>query len=173
MLWAGFAMLRSDSIPVNRPGGPAPARIVSGGQTGADRAALDAAMALGIPCGGWCPRGRLAEDGTIDPRYPLTECDSPDPDTRTRLNVRDSDATLILARGELSGGTELTREVALGLGRPVLVADPSAPESVGSVMDWMAKHLPGTLNVAGPRESKQPGSYLGARRFLESLWGPG
>ena len=87
-------------------------RIVSGGQTGVDRAALDVALSLGIPCAGWCPRGRRAEDGPIDARYPLNETPSTSYAKRTEWNVRDSDATLILARLPLGGGTALTERLA-------------------------------------------------------------
>ncbi|MEW6270663.1 MAG: putative molybdenum carrier protein [Thermodesulfobacteriota bacterium] len=143
-------------------------RIVSGGQSGVDRAALDAALALGVPCGGWCPKGRLAEDGPIDPRYPLRETRSPRYERRTYANVRDSDATLIVARGELTGGTAYTARVARELGRPVLVVAPQ-PSQVPRVVAWLAEERVGVLNVAGPRESGAPGIYADARRFLEDV----
>src|SRR3954447_14624932 len=95
-------------------------RIVSGGQTGVDRAALDVALALGIPCGGWCPRGRGAEDGLIPERYPLVETPAADASQRTRWNVRDSDGTLILAWGEPTGGTLLTVQACRETGKPHL-----------------------------------------------------
>jgi len=146
------------------------ARLVSGGQTGADRAALDVAVALGLEYGGWCPRGGWAEDHPARPgllaTYPLLrETDSADPATRTRLNVRDSDATLVIPGNEgASGGTALALAVADELGRPVLTAD-----DLGAVLSWLAR-LPGaaiTLNVAGPRESEDPGVYRRTRRLLE------
>ena len=93
-------------------------KIISGGQTGVDRGALDAAISLGIPHGGWCPRGRLAEDGRIPDRYQLRETDSPDYPSRTEQNVLDSDATLILYRGRIAGGTEFTLRLAQQHGRP-------------------------------------------------------
>ena len=91
---------------------PFPQKIVSGGQTGVDRAALDVAGALGLARGGWCPKGRLAEDGTIPDRYPLAETETAAYEERTRLNVADADATLVLNWGPLEGGTLLTAETA-------------------------------------------------------------
>ena len=88
-----------------------PSRIVSGGQTGVDRAALDVAIAIGIEHGGWCPAGRLAEDGVVPPQYDLRETDSNEYPVRTELNVADSDATLILYEGKLKGGTLLTQKI--------------------------------------------------------------
>jgi hypothetical protein len=112
-------------------------KIVSGGQTGADRAALDVALACGLDAGGWVPRGRLAEDGRIAERYRgLAETSSVDPAERTRCNVRDSDATLIVSRGRLQGGSLLTLDEAQRIGRPVLHVDmtisnlPSAVEQL-------------------------------------------
>src|SRR3990172_4511968 len=100
-----------------------PERIVAGGQTGVDRAALDAALGLGLPCGGWCPRGRKAEDGPIDPRYPMEETPSDDYAERTEWNVRDADGTLVLTRGEPSGGTAFTIATARRGRSPLLVLD--------------------------------------------------
>src|SRR5947209_13063019 len=94
------------------------AKIVSGGQTGVDRAALDVALELGLPCGGWCPRGRRAEDGPLPARYPLTETSWEGYPQRTRWNVRDSDGTLILTRGQPDRGTALTIKLAQRLGKP-------------------------------------------------------
>src|SRR5262245_54833883 len=87
-------------------------KIISGGQSGVDRAALDVALELGIPCGGWCPKGRRAEDGPLPDRYPLDETQTSFYPERTRRNVRDSDGTLILADGAAKGGTALTIELA-------------------------------------------------------------
>ena len=144
--------------------------IFSGGQTGVDRAALDAARKLGLPVGGWCPAGRAAEDGPIDPRYPLRETPSTDPAQRTEWNVRDSDATLILSPEPLAGGTALTRECAERLGRPMLVVDPAA-EDPEAARAWLAAVRPGRLNVAGPRESELPGAYASAEGFLRRALG--
>lgn len=152
------------------------ARVVSGGQTGVDRAALDTAVALGLPYGGWCPAGGLAEDLPSPPgllaAYPLLqETPDRDPDTRTEWNVGDSDATLIVVRSGLvrSPGTRLTVSIAQRLGRPHLVARWGDLEAVRG---WLAV-LPdsGTLNVAGPRESQEPGSYEAALRLLLRVLG--
>src|SRR5690606_9198142 len=134
-------------------------KIVSGGQTGVDRAALDAAMRHGVPCGGWCPRGRLAEDGCIPDTYPLTETDTADYPVRTRMNVEDSDGTLILNVGPLDGGTLFTRVRAEDRGKPCLVVDVGTDWDAGDVVQWLVRHRIRRLNVAGPRESKRPGVY--------------
>ena len=109
--------------PAPRDQPPRVEKIISGGQTGVDRAALDVALAMGIDCGGWCPKGRRAEDGSIPSRYPLAETASPAYSQRTKRNVRDSDATLILARGQPRGGTLLTKRTAVELGKPCLSID--------------------------------------------------
>ena len=147
-------------------------RIVSGGQTGADRAALDRAIAHRVPHGGWCPAGRRAEDGVIDARYALTELASRDYLQRTRRNVEDSDGTLILNLGDLEGGTRATLRFAERLKRPVLViqADAAPPEeSVRDVARWLREFSIATLNIAGPRESKRPGTYAAVSAFLDRL----
>ncbi|HSR12366.1 MAG TPA: putative molybdenum carrier protein, partial [Thermodesulfobacteriota bacterium] len=95
-------------------------KIISGGQTGVDRAALDVALELGIPAGGWCPKGRRAEDGRIPDYYPLQEASSPEYPVRTQLNVEDSDGTLILYRNSPAGGTALTIRLAKRLKKPHL-----------------------------------------------------
>jgi hypothetical protein len=150
-------------------------RLVSGGQSGVDRAALDTALALGIPCGGWCPRGRRAEDGPIPDRYPLAETPSSDYAERTRGNVRDSGGTLILTRGEPAGGTRLTLDECRTAGKPCLVIDLGGgdlAESVRAARDWIAAHLRGgVLNVAGPRASEQPDGYGRTAAFLRALLG--
>ena len=144
-------------------------KIVSGGQTGVDRAALDAALALAIPCGGWCPKGRLAEDGPIADRYPLQETTTIDYAVRTEWNVRDSDATLIINRGELEGGTRLTVELARRHQRPCLVVDPDRPSAIEDINTWLDDHDIRVLNVAGPRASKDPEIYGQARGVVERL----
>lgn len=145
-------------------------KIVSGGQTGADRAAFDTALSLGLEIGGWVPRGRRAEDGRIPDRYTgLRETDSDEYAVRTEWNVRDTDSTLILGFGPLSGGTELTRELAARMGRPHLVldlerADPD--EAAETIRAWLGERETPVLNVAGPRESEAPGIGAACRAVL-------
>lgn len=143
--------------------------IVSGGQTGVDRAALDVALRLGVPCGGWCPRGRLAEDGRLSPIYPLQETDSPDYAVRTEWNVRDSDGTLILSRGPLTGGTAYTLACTRKHGRPCLIIDLNTTPTTTPVHTWLREHAITTLNIAGPRESTSPGIHTLASSLIESL----
>lgn len=147
-------------------------KIVSGGQTGADRAALDVALRLGCECGGWCPAGRLAEDGPIDLRYPLKETPSEGYAQRTEWNVRDSDGTLILSLGyELTGGSELTRKIARKWSRPCLwVSKTITKNPVDEVASFVDDHRIEVLNVAGPRDSTEEGIGLYAEEFLEALF---
>jgi Circularly permutated YpsA SLOG family len=141
--------------------------IVSGGQTGADRGALDAALALGLPCGGWCPRGRRAEDGAIPDRYPLRETPTAEYPQRTEWNVRDSDGTVILHRGRTDRGTALTRRLAHRHGRPLLVLDLRSAEPA-QLAAWIAEKRIRRLNVAGPRETGSPGLQAAATAFLRA-----
>ena len=151
--------------------GPIVGRVVSGGQTGVDRGALDAAMALGIEHGGWCPKGRLAEDGFIPTRYRMKQTASTEYWVRTERNVRDSDGTLILYREQLSGGTDLTRRLAEKHGKPHLPIDLAGRPDAASVRRWIAEHQIDTLNVAGPRESSAPEIQWDAKCFLEEALG--
>jgi hypothetical protein len=150
-------------------------RIVSGGQTGVDRAALDWPIANGIEHGGWCPAGRRAEDGTIPPRYQVKETASPDYRVRTRRNVEDSDGTLVLNIGALEGGTLYTTECAKRLGKPYLVVqlESVAAQSAGDVRAWVTENRIQVLNVAGPRESKRPGVQAMGRCYLDALFTSG
>ncbi len=131
-----------------------------------DRGALDAALELGIPHGGWCPRGRLAEDGRIPDLYRLRESDASEYPVRTEQNVLDSDATLILCRGRPSGGTELTLRLAQQHGQPHLVIDFERVPDPVAVRRWLVEQRVETLNVAGPRESQSPGIAALAREFI-------
>ncbi len=150
--------------------------IVSGGQTGVDRAALDAALAAGVPCGGWCPGGRMAEDGPIPPHYPLTEIPGSGYIERTRANVADSDGTLILHGDALEGGTLQTCRFCEELGKPCLVIACETTDEAGAaaaIAGFVGRHGIRTLNVAGPRASKQPRIYGWAHavmaRFLADI----
>jgi hypothetical protein len=145
-------------------------KVVSGGQTGVDRAALDVALELGLETGGWIPRGRRAEDGRVPDSYRgLIESDAEAYETRTELNVRDSDATLILTQGPAEGGTALTARVAARLRKPRLVVDlaeATPEECAGRVREWLASSRPRVLNVAGPRASEAPGIGEAAGKLM-------
>ena len=150
-----------------------PSKIISGGQTGVDRSGLDVAIALGIEHGGWCPAGRLAEDGTIPSCYFLNETESSDYPSRTEQNILDSDATLIIYEGRLKGGTLLTRKICRRNSKNHLVIrlDGDKRESdLANLRDWLCVHQPKTLNVAGPRESGCPGIRDRAFEFLISVF---
>lgn len=152
-----------------------PQRVVSGAQTGVDRAALDVALELGIECGGWVPKGRLDEEGRIPAGYPgLEETATAEWNERTEANVRDSNGTLILSRGRLTGGSRYTADVAGRLGRPCLhldLAELSEAEAVRRARAWIDTERVGVLNVAGPRASKDPGLYDVAATVLRGLLG--
>ena len=145
-------------------------KIISGGQTGADRAGLDAAMELGLPVGGACPKGRKAEDGPIPVCYPLTELSSSSYAVRTERNVTDSDGTLILNIGTLSGGTAKTIEYARRHGKPHLVVQLDCAATPDAVLAWLEQNRIKTLNIAGPRESKHHGIQRQAQVFLRQLF---
>ncbi len=141
-------------------------KIVSGGQTGVDRAALQVALELGIPCGGWCPRGRRAEDGVIPDRYPVRETRDSRYSLRTELNVRDSDGTLIVTRGPIRGGTALTLRYARSRQRPCFVANLELGVQPVEIAAWLNFESIAVLNVAGPRESQCPGVEAQCRELL-------
>lgn len=146
--------------------------VISGGQSGADRAGLDSALAFGIPVGGRCPAGRRAEDGVIPACYPLSETRSREYGVRTRLNVRAADATLVLNQGELSGGTLLTVAYAEKRAKPWLLVQLDDQQRVApaAVAQWLRSQGVRVLNIAGPREGKAPGTYGAARSYLEQLF---
>lgn len=145
------------------------ARIVAGGQTGADRGGLDAAIELGIPHGGSCPRGRRAEDGRIPERYHLEETNSWGYHLRTRRNVLDSDATVVFSRGSLTTGSALTYHLAVDHGKPVLHIDLDSCLATSTLRGWLASTKPLVLNVAGQRESRCPGIQEAVRKMLVAV----
>jgi len=146
------------------------AKVVSGGQTGVDRAALDAAREAGLPVGGWCPLGRRAEDGPIDPAYPLSETPDPGYEQRTEWNVREADATLILNWGPLEGGTALTVDFLASAGRSYLLIQLDEDPDPERVRQWLREGGFETLNVAGPRASKAPRIYEAAHKLLMEVF---
>ena len=131
-----------------------------------DRAALDVALEMGIPRGGWCPQGRRAEDGRIPDHYPLQEASSPDYPLRTRLNVEDSDGTLVVTLGSPKGGTALTLKLAKKLGKPFLLVDLAGRADPAEVRQWIQKNQIRVLNVAGPREGESAGIFEKTSAFL-------
>jgi hypothetical protein len=146
--------------------------IISGGQTGVDRGALDAALEVGFPCDGWCPQGRRAEDGRIPDHYPLKELPGVGYPERTRRNVEDSDATLIIHNGRLSGGTQLTLNSCRQVGRPACLIDAatvSAEEAARIARDFVTRHDIRHLNVAGPRASHWPAARDYARDVVRLM----
>jgi len=149
-----------------------PTRIISGGQTGADRAALDAALKFKIPHGGWIPRGRLAEDGRLADIYKLKEMPTDSYSARTEQNVIDSDGTVIFSHGMPSGGTEYTREMALKHGKQMLCIDlnlMSLSAAAWTITAWIQSQNIQNLNVAGPRASEDPGIYGDVFRIIEAV----
>ena len=148
-------------------------KIISGGQTGVDRGALDTAIRLGIPHGGWVPKGRLAEDGPLPETYALKETASAVYAERTEKNVLEADGTLIIARGKLRGGTAYTREMAVKHGRPWLHVDlrqTPAFRAALEIRQWIATQRIMVLNVAGPRASKDPRIYSATQTLIESVF---
>jgi Circularly permutated YpsA SLOG family len=147
-------------------------KIISGGQTGVDRAALDVALKNGIDCGGWCPAGRLDEFGKIPDQYPVCELKHGGFTERTLQNVKDADCTVIIYPGKLSGGTEQTVRFCLEQQRPHQLLDASkipAEEAARSIADFVRNQKIDILNVAGPRESEWPEGYGYAFRVLEAF----
>ena len=146
-------------------------KVISGGQTGVDRAGLDAALNAAIPIGGYCPRGRIAEDGTIPEKYPMIELESPDTYYRTEQNVVKSDGTLLLNKGPLSEGTKLTRDFTVKYGKPCLIVQLEKPIDPVHVTRWIREQFISVLNIAGPRESKLPeGIYNEACTYLDNVF---
>ena len=147
-------------------------KIVSGGQTGVDRGALDAALEVQFPCGGWCPRGRKAEDGRIPARYPLAETDSPNYLLRTEQNVVDSDATVIFYFNAMEGGTSKTQQLCQRHNKPYISIDLSALNDAQACIRlqvFLTALDVQILNVAGPRASKHPRASERTRNVIRQL----
>lgn len=150
--------------------------VISGGQTGADRAGLDAAMKLGIRTGGFCPKGRKAEDGVIPPIYPMRETSSSDYPPRTRKNVADADVTILFYYDIYDGGTKLTREICEELGKPCLelaIASSWKPSYTAKLIKKLILQQVKRdfiINIAGPRESRCPGLQKMSDPWLTSLF---
>jgi hypothetical protein len=149
--------------------------IISGGQTGADRAALEVAVTWGLGVGGWVPNGRLAEDGVIPLHYDgLQETVSDDPAERTRLNVRDCDGSLIISHGPLRGGSLLALETAIQLGRPLLHIDlerRDMRDAVAAAAEWVRAQRIRALGVGGPRATEDPRVHDATVVLLSGLLG--
>ena len=155
-------------------------KIISGGQTGVDRGALEAALELGLEAGGWCPPNKQAEDGKIPEHFPLKETPeerSPNaPDIprslRTEWNVRDADATLILLPepDHLDSGTNWTMEVCKRMEKQYFVCNPFEPKSIPQIREQILKRNTRTINVAGPAESVCPGIQAATKTFIKQLY---
>ena len=144
-------------------------KIISGGQSGVDRAALSFALENNIPCGGWCPKGRLAEDGPIDKKYPLKETNTTRYVVRTKLNVDEGDGTLILYTDKIGKGTRYTSKYAALRLKHLMMVNISENGQSEKVKNWLEKYDIETLNIAGPRESSSPGIYQLSLEFLEKV----
>ena len=148
-------------------------KIISGGQTGADRAALDFAIEFNIPYGGWVPKGRKTEDGRLPEKYMLQEMQTSDYSKRTEKNILAADGTLIVSHGRLTGGSALTQFLAEKHKKPSIHVDMnrmSIDDASEAVRIWFKKNQIENLNVAGPRASKDPAIYEATRRLLDSVF---
>ncbi|MGD8702930.1 MAG: putative molybdenum carrier protein [Desulfosarcina sp.] len=145
-------------------------KIISGGQTGVDQAALDVAIRMGVPHGGWIPKGRLTENGTLPEHYQLQEMPTHAYEARTEKNVLDADGTLLISRGSPTGGTDYTRKMALKHGKQLLHIDLTLgqrPSDAASLIaSWIEMNRIETLNVAGPRASNDPAIYMDTIHIL-------
>ncbi|MBI9038972.1 MAG: putative molybdenum carrier protein [Bacteroidales bacterium] len=145
-------------------------KIISGGQTGVDRAALDFALKNGVNCGGWCPLGRKAEDGIISEKYPLLETKSSKYSERTKLNVKNSDGTLLIFDKILDKGSILTKNMADEYHKSIFLYDLSANIESSEIKKWMHSNKINVLNIAGPRESNSIGIYLKTYKLLSEIF---
>lgn len=148
-------------------------KIISGGQTGADRAALDFAISRDIPHGGYVPKGRLTEEGPLPDRYHLEEMSTKSYASRTEKNIEEADGTLIVSHGEISGGTALTRQLAVRMAKPWLHVDlqkHSLAKGAAMVRTWLTNHPIRVMNVAGARASGDPKIYAATLALLEKIF---
>lgn len=148
-------------------------KIISGGQTGADQAALDVAIKLGIPYGGWIPKGRLTENGSLPDKYKLQEMPTNSYPKRTEKNILDSDGTVIISHGKLTGGSALTRKLAKQHKRPWIHIDPNKTQmflAVSELYDWTISNNIEILNIAGSRASKDPKIYKDTFYIIEGAY---
>jgi hypothetical protein len=148
-------------------------KIISGGQTGADRAALDFAIDNNIPHGGWIPKGRITEGGQLPDKYHLQEMETASYDKRTEQNVIDSDGTVIVSHGDLTGGSALTQTFTIKHHKPRLHLDmdnTTIKEAADSLNNWIRKNNIKILNVAGSRTSKDNNIYHVTREILEAAF---
>ena len=149
-------------------------KIISGGQTGADRAALDSAIKHGIPHGGWIPKGRLAKDGSLSVKYKLKEMPTSSYPAQTEQNVIDSDGTLIISHGKRGGGADLTQKLAIKHGRPWLHIDLNQKkdhtDAAAKIKEWIVQEEIEVIHVAGPRASKDPHIYNKVMEILELVY---
>jgi len=142
-------------------------KIISGGQTGVDRAALDFALKYHFPCGGWCPKGRVAEDGKIPEEYPLKETKTSDYSERTQKNIIDSDATFIIRSYKVDNGTKLTKELCSNYDKLLFELNLDEGLKLPELIKWIQDNHIKILNIAGPRESNTPGIYKKTLEYLE------
>ncbi len=149
-------------------------KIISGGQTGADQAALDVAIKYNIPHGGWIPKGRLTEDGGLPTEYQLEEMPTESYSQRTEKNILDSDATLIVSHGKITGGPALTKKLAKQHNKQYLHLDMdemSMLYALRFLKSWVSDNGIKILNVAGARASKDPNIYDATTKIIEGLLG--
>ena len=144
-------------------------KIISGGQTGVDRAALDFALENNINCGGWCPKDRMAEDGIIPGRYPLIETDSDNYNIRTRKNVLEADGTLIFFLNQQDDGTKTTKKLCDKYFKSTLQVKLTESLDFNTINAWVKQNNIRILNIAGPRESNDPGVYSATLKFLKNF----
>lgn len=141
-------------------------KIISGGQSGVDHAVLDFALKHEIPCGGWCPKGRIAEDGKISNKYPLQETTTSEYSERTEMNILNSDATLVIHSLEIDDGTKLTIELCSKYNKPLFELILQEETRKPGPINWIKENNVQVINIAGPRESNAPGIYKKTLAFL-------